>query len=208
MSLNRHLLMAACIVIASSALGQPPNGVGTVQGVVLDVERQPISGATVYGLPESDMRRRIRTRTDPLGRFTLTDVPAGSIYLHAFKESDWYPDNFYSFFANGIGPIKVGAAAGETTEVTIPLGPKSGRLNLAITGPAGEPVRSASARFRRDDVPNYYERGVSGQDSLLVPPVPFRMTIDSPGYEQWSSKVITVQSSKSLDLAVHLVRRP
>src|SRR5271157_3806575 len=74
---------------------------GSVTGVVLDAERRPLPGATVYGLPEKDMRKQFRTTTDAAGEFTLSNIPAGYVYLHAFKEHDGYPYDFFSFFWNG-----------------------------------------------------------------------------------------------------------
>jgi hypothetical protein len=69
------------------------SGVGSVEGVVLGEDNKPLSGASVYGLPEEDMRKEIWGTSDNAGKFTLQNVPAGNVYVHAFKESEGYPNH-------------------------------------------------------------------------------------------------------------------
>ena len=90
------LLLSSFLLIASHTVDR--TAVGSIRGVVLDRDGRTLPGAKVYGLPEQNMLRQIGTTADDTGRFTMSDVPAGTVYVSAFKESDGYPYNFFSFF--------------------------------------------------------------------------------------------------------------
>jgi hypothetical protein len=108
-----------------------PVDAGTIEGIVLDEQGKPLPDAVVYGLPEKDMRNQLHTTTDKDGRFTLHNVPVGGVYLSAFKESAWYPYNFFSFFItpDQKTPNEVQAKDGETTKgAVIQLGERAARL--------------------------------------------------------------------------------
>jgi hypothetical protein len=140
-----RLLFVFLVMVTSvaSQQGKPkPLPIGSIQGIVLDGDGKPLAGAIVYGLPEQEMRREFDATSDAAGKFVIKDLPEGDVYVSAYKESAWYPRNFYSFFmsADEQPPNKVAVKAGETTTgVTIHLGQRAARLNLEITDQNGGP---------------------------------------------------------------------
>ena len=149
------------------------------------------------------------------GEFLLGELPEGSFFLSAFKESDGYPYNFFSFFLSpgGKTPIKVQVKAGETTkDVKIQLGQKAARLDIQITTEDGSPVE-ASLIFTRPDLPGEYSRGASAAESLLVPPVPFHIAVQAKGYKIWHytgsrNGLVALKPGETLALPVRLERLP
>ena len=93
-------LVAIALLLPSQVTPQQQrrNDYGSVAGVVLDDEGRFIRDATVYALPEKDMRKQLTTSTDEQGRFLLKAVPTGSVYIDAYKENDGLPHNFFAFF--------------------------------------------------------------------------------------------------------------
>jgi hypothetical protein len=86
------------LLLATGAFPQgSTNGMGSVQGIVLDGDGKALPGAIVYSA--EDIRNRgLRVATDEAGRFTLKCVSTGPVNLHAYKESDGYPDDFFAFY--------------------------------------------------------------------------------------------------------------
>jgi hypothetical protein len=191
---------------------------GSVRGVVLNVEGKPIPGAIVYGLPEQDMFKQFPTTADAKGEFTLTDLPQEDFYLHAYKESDGYPDSMFAFYRTSEREwIKVHIKAGqEIKDVSIQLGPKTARLNIAVTNETGSPLeKDAELVFTRPDMPGPYKRAMNTTESLAVPAVPFRLTVEAEGYEPWhyggtnwqtDQGLIKLNSGATLALSVQLRR--
>jgi len=183
---------------------------GSVSGVVLDDEGRLISGATVYALPEKDMRKQLQTTTDQRGRFLLEAVPAGGVYVDAYKESEGLPYNFFAFFkTTDRTPVKVDVQEGSaTTGVVIQVGPKAGYLTLGIMDQDGMMLeQEATLVFTRDDMPGPYKQGVKLPHSMLVPSVPFRFSIEVDGFESWSSEIIRLRPAEVLNMVVTLKRR-
>jgi hypothetical protein len=200
------LPLVLTVIVASAQRSEAP-ALGSVEGIVVDAQGA-IGGAVVFGLPEQDMVHQLRTTADDMGRYKLEGIPVGDVYMDAYKESDWYPYKFFSFFRDLYPPVKVNIEAGKTTtDVIIRLGPKAGRINFTITDEQGNHL-AAGLSFTRDDMPKYGDYGTAVQSphSMFVPPVPLRVTIDSEGYESWHSGVILPKSEKTLDIAVRLRR--
>ena len=203
-----YRILSISLLLAAIGTGQKPPS-GSVQGIVLDDHEQPLPDATVYALPEGDMLHQLRTRTGPEGTFTLDGVPPGGVYVHAYKESAGYPYDFFSFFCAYDRPlIKTHVEAETVTRgVVVRLGARAGRLNIEVTDQDGTPVNAypgIQLSFDRDDIPGPYRMGARAKESLLIPPVPFRLTVEAQGYEPWKSGVIALKSGGTLDLAVHL----
>ena len=162
-------------------------GLGAATGVVLDSSGSPLTDATVYALPAEDMTKQIRTTSDSSGHFTLEGIPAGAAYLDAYKETDGYPYNFFSFFKSPgeRTPAKVKIATGKvTSNVVLRMGPRAAYLQLDIASDDGTPV-DGELSLDRPDIRGPYRRGVSAGELLMVPPVPFRLTFEAPGHLPW-----------------------
>ena len=203
------LAMMAALSLGGSARSQSTPDVvyGSVQGIVKDEHGQPLGDATVYALPEQDMRRQIRTTTDAEGKFNLPGVPAGGVYIDAFKESDGYPYNFFAFYKPlGEQTLKVNVSPGmQTREVVIKLGPKAAKLQLEITQAV---IDTAQIEFTRDDIPSPYSVGARSHHTMFVPSlVPFRFSVAVPGYKPWNSQLITAQPGDTVNVAVRLERQ-
>ena len=214
-------LLAISVLVATTfafAHTQEVSKSGAVEGVVLDGDKKPLPGATVYALPEENMANQLRTTTDAAGKFRLADVPVGMAYIDAYKESDGYPYNFFSFFLSPgeKTPNKVPVTArGTTFGVVIQLGARAAHLQLEITSEDGEEVQS-SLLFDRPDMPGPYSRGARSKESLMVPPVPFRLTVEADGYKPWhyggenwhgEEGLIALKSGETLKLSVRLKRQ-
>jgi hypothetical protein len=179
---------------------------GSIEGIVRDDHEEPLPDAIVYAMPELDMLHDIRTATDRDGRFRLDRVPPGGVYVRAYKESAGYPYDFFSFFDVYDRPqVKVDVAARRVTgNVVVRLGARAARLNIEITGQDGALIKGgARLSFDRDDIPGPYRQGSAARESLLVPPVPFRLTVQADGYEPWTTPV-SLKSLQTLDLTVRL----
>jgi hypothetical protein len=201
---------------------------GSVEGVVLDQQGKPIPDANVWALPERDMRTPISTTSDASGKFILHDIPIGNVYILAFKESEGYPYEFYAFYKtkNDRSSAKVEAKPGAVTSgVTIQLGPKAAYLKVDATDENGASVKVAY-QLDRDDMPGPYSTTVPTDPRLvgvgfidgvmLVPPMPFRLTVLADGYQPWhygganwkgKAGLVNLQSGQTLDLAVRLRRK-
>lgn len=191
-------------------------GSGSVEGIVLDGNGAPLSHAVAYALPEQDMTKPISVTADETGKFVLKDVPAGIVYVAAFKESAGYPYNFFSFFIMpGERMPKIEVKSGETTkDVVVQLGVKAARLNIQITDGEGHPLdRNVQLTFTRLDMPGYYQTAAKRSKSLQVPPVPFRLTAEAEGYETWhyggdkwmgKEGLISLKSEESFNVSIRL----
>lgn len=213
-------VIAALFLTAAALQDFKTSGVGSVEGVVLDPQGNPVPDATVFGLPENDMRHQIRATTGPTGVFTLEGVPQGSIYIDAYKESAGYPYGFFAFFKtkDDRTPVKVFVQPGQVTkDVVIQLGSKAAYLRVDLIDDRGAPVDNAQLVFTRDDVRGVYKRAVHKGELIMVPPVPFRLTAEASGYKSWhyggeqsqdKTGLISLKPGQILRVQVDLARAP
>jgi hypothetical protein len=207
-----YKMTLAALLAVTPAVAQGPEaaGLASIQGAVLNERGQPVTGATAYVANRGG--KQIRADTDVEGRFTLANIPLGDgeIYVNAFKESDGYPYNFFSFFMNtNRPPIKLRVEPGAVLKnVVIQLGPKAATLNLEITDQDGTPLAEGlSLTFTRADVPGVFSVGAASPHySMLVPPVRFRFTVGATGYQSWNSEATTPSAGGSLDMVIRLNR--
>jgi hypothetical protein len=220
MSLPRVVLITVALIAAlpltiETCVGhfQAPTAetVGGIQGVVLDGDGNPIPDANVYALPQEDMvHRRFDAKTDDSGKFALAGLPPSNVYyLFAYKEAAGYPDEFFSFFGEpGFDVTKATVRANETTgNVVIRRGPKYALLEIAVSGGDGKPNDLAvQLDFSRPDIPGPYGTAMKmgSTRSMLVPPVPFRLTVSAEGFAPWSSDPIKLKSGETFHLDVTL----
>jgi len=161
--------------------------------------------------------------TDDLGNFTMSNVPAGVVYVQASKESDGYPgelDAAFAFYAMpGERIPKIDVKGGEVTrDVIVQLGARAATLNILISDEEGMPLRGGELVVSRPDQGDFgtFRRGIRGKESLFVPPVPFRLTVNADGHlpwhyggKDWQGKagLINLESGESLTLTVRLSRK-
>jgi len=108
--------------------------------------------------------------------------------VDASKPSEGYADSIFTFYDTPQTDtsqryVKISAGQ-ETKNVVIRIGPRCATLHLDIIGKNGKliPVQLA---FTRPDIPGPYITSVPAGGDILVPPVPFKMTIKAPGYEDY-----------------------
>lgn len=208
----RYPLIALIFSLRVAAQVSPP-ATGSAEGIVLESDGKPLAGATVF---VATLANAPRTKTDTEGRFELTGLPVGNIGLLAYKESDGYPYSMFSFLMMpGEQVARFDVAAGETTgNVIIRLGAKAAYLKLEVTDEYGRPV-NVSLSFSRPDLGRYgdYRRSARANDMILVPPVPFRLTVEAKGFQPWhygglhwedNTGLITLSSEETLALDVRL----
>ena len=209
-SLELNAVFLTWFILLGGAISVPAtNGSGTIEVSVRDLSGSPVAGATVYIFQTEHMTGRVpRFKADSAGKFILRNMPPGSYEIHAYKESEGYPDTFFAFFStdNKKAWRVVHVYADRTTNVVLELGPKYARLKLSIRNESGS-VIGASLTFKRvDDPENIFTTAVNGESSLLVPPVPFRFEVAAKGYQVWQSKVLRPRSDETLNLTIQLIR--
>src|SRR6267143_64476 len=185
-------LVILVILVAAFCSTAAAGGYGTPDISVRDLSGKPIGEATVYAIYSERVGSRIpRFRSDSAGKLVLRGLPPGSYEVYAFKESEGYADTFFAFFAtyNKKAWQVVQVYGGRTTNVVLELGPKCATLKLVVRNEQGAAV-GGTLIFTRPDQPHPYQQGISGDTSVLVPPVAFRFKIEAEGYEVWQSKVL------------------
>jgi hypothetical protein len=201
------LLLLTGVITAAQAQG----GLGSIEGVVRDLDGKPIGKATVYGYRVDNVRHRITATTDLSGEFIFRGVPPGGYNIHAYKESEGYADTIFSFFANGNKkawrPITV-LASQKVKDVNLTLGPKYAVLKISVRDQDGDPSGASLTFTRLDDPKRPYQRGgdLSGELTMLVPAVAFRVRAIRDGYKLWDSDVIRPQPGQTVSISARLVR--
>jgi hypothetical protein len=221
MTLTKCTLTVVFLVSLLSGAGAPQDKTvtGSIQGVLLDRDSKPLSGATVYALPLEDMRKPVASSTtDSVGQFSLPDLPAGVILIMAYKESDGYPNSLSAFFSpDGHPPASLTLGVGQVViGLTVKLGARAAYLKFNITDENGNRL-NAGLRFTRDDQPGqYYGTAILGDEAMMVPSMPFRLTVEAEGYEPWhygganytaKAGLITLKSGQTFNLAVRLRKK-
>jgi hypothetical protein len=199
-------LLFLIVVVPSQA----QEGVGSIEGFVRDLSGNPITKATVYGYQVDNVHHRITTTTDSSGKFNFRRVPPGRYNIHAYKESEGYADTMFSFFVNGNKRAwrPVSAQANQKSkDINLTLGPKYAVLKISVRDQDGNPSGASLTFTRLDDPKRPYQRGgdLSGELTMLVPAVPFRVRAERAGYKPWDSDVIRPQPGQSVSISARLV---
>jgi Carboxypeptidase regulatory-like domain len=219
--MRKLLSLAVLTMCLGRGFGQTaaPN-YGSVRGIVLDSEGKPLPDAIVYALPQQDMRKQIDASTDAEGKFEINNLPPGTFYLSAYKETAGYPYNFFSFYMmpHEKVPLAVEVRSGAVSNnVTLQLGEKAAYLTIVVTTDDGSALSDGiQLVFSRPDLPGSYQRGASSRaEHIPVPPVPFRLVVEAAGFQPWhyrseegqpESGLISLSSGQSLALSVRLKR--
>jgi hypothetical protein len=134
----KHLLVlvaAAGSLLAqtqASAQSQPRNLQREIKGVVTDQNGVPVSGATVYAVPQGLVLDDIALRsveTDADGKFDFRGhLELESYKLYARKDQDGYPDPLDHFYADSNADAQRAdlTANRPSATVTVKLGEKAG----------------------------------------------------------------------------------
>jgi hypothetical protein len=216
------LFFAAVVGLGQNAAAPPA---GSAQGIVLGGDGKPLAGASVCAVPHLDnlINASRRTETDEAGRFELKDVPAGDVDLRAYKETDGYPKAYYDFYVMpGEVMPEVHIDSGQTvTGVVIQLGARAARLSIQMIDENHIPLEGRGelilSRLDQPETAEPYKVILKTQDSLPVPPTPFRLMVKLDGYETWHSGgrnwrglggVISPKPGESMTLIVRLKRLP
>jgi hypothetical protein len=96
----------------------------------------------------------------------------------------------------------------------IELGKRAAHLNIQIVTENGKPLDSgATLVFSRPDQFSSYSRRATNSEVILVPPVPFRITVKADGYKAWHysgsrNGLIQLKSGEKFDILVRLEKLP
>ena len=205
----KALLINLLLLIAVVPSAQAQERLGSIEGFVRDLSGNPITKATVYGYQLDNVRHRISTTTDSSGKFVFKGVAPGRYNIHAYKESDGYADTMFSFFANGNKkawrPVSVQPNQ-KSNDINLTLGPKYAVLKISVRDQDGNPSGASLTFTRLDDTKRPYQRGgdLSGELTMLVPAVPFRVRAERAGYKPWDSDVLRPQPGQTVSVTAHL----
>lgn len=206
-------VFAAAIISIAGVLPALGQAKGTIQGVIRDLDGTPIAGAEVYAYDRN--RANVRTArfnavSDSQGRFVLRGLPPATYSVHAYKTSEGYADTFFSFFdlGNRKAYRTVDLEVPETADVVLELGPKYALLKLAVTDEEGTLV-PVGLNFFKGDTPERMEfaTSVRRKGEVLVPPIPFKVVIESDGLESWTSELMHPKPGEVISLTVRLKGR-
>jgi len=212
-------LIAGGIVSASDPQSSHSVECGTISGVVIDENEVPIPNATVYAMLSGNKPNRplssrlnlpVSSRADETGRFTLQNIPAGTVYLDAAKEEAGYVHSIFAFYLTPEQkkPILKIQCGEKIDGATIKLGPKAAYLKLHVHDETGKPV-GATMTLSRPDMGEVGTLGTSFvADSLFpVPPVPFHLAVQALGFQEWKySALISLKPGEVFPLDVSLQR--
>lgn len=218
--MRKLLFLAVLTVCLVRGFSQTTASHGSIRGIVLDDEGKPLPDAIVYAMPQQDMRSQIDASTDANGKFEMNNLPAGSFYLSAYKETAGYPYDFFSFYImpHAKVPIEVEVRSGGISDsVILQLGEKAAYLTIVVTAEDGSALTDGvQLVFSRPDLPGSYQRGASSRaEHIPVPPVPFRLMVKAAGFQPWHyvadegqsrSGLISLSSGQSIALSVQLKR--
>ena len=161
---------------------------GTIEGLVLNPEGQPVSQAVVFARRENFLKGLIPfDKTDEQGRFVITNLKPGTYEVYASKEEDDYPLPISTFHTGGsIISQQANVYEGQVaSDVVIHLAPKAAKLVGRVMDAATKRPKSAQITLRRVDNPNYYfttGADEKGNCRILVPPVRVTVDVSGPGY--------------------------
>lgn len=168
----------------------------TISGDLRDEAGQPFSGASVCALQThgkvTNVRDKVCAESDAQGKFAISLANSGSYQVVAEKMSAGYMPPYFPFYKDPNAPITevVLSGAHANASVSVTLGPKSGLITGKVIDEATDlPIpdfvvwtwqaRDVNARTHQ------VVKGQSGRFRILAAPVPFRMRVESDGYEDW-----------------------
>jgi len=151
----------------------PLQSKGTIRGRVLDTGGRPVAGASVSA--RDGGRSRVVT-TDVDGRFTLLDVPTGSLTVDATKAG--YVQSRHGAQASQLPPLPITLTNGQTVDGIDIVLPRTSALSGTVVDEAGEPIEDASVQLLR------VSRSARG-DIVTPAPIMTRRTDDRGQFRVW-----------------------
>jgi len=237
----RALLVIALLTTASRAQTSERSeaGGGSVQGVVIDSDGRPVPEASVFinmmsaqgGAAPIGGRiplEGLTVKADAEGNFIFSNFPvAYNVRLDAYKEDRGYPKGFSSFYGylrTKTYPRIFDVAAGQKVQgVVVQFTMRAAYLQFDISDQDGRPL-NAGGKFllpepdsSRPNRPFDMSTSISAKETMPVPPAPFWLEIDAPGYEPWryggerwegKEGLITLKPGETLTLTVQLKKLP
>ena len=211
---QRLLISLLLFVAFVAAQGPEGRNLGTVEGVVLNENNNPLSGAIVTcNASPSRYSRPPSATTDSKGRFVLERVPSDlpEVAVWAYKESAGYVNVGGAFYIGSeVDHAILKIEDGKTTHGVVLNATKGAHLNLKFIDQNGTSIdASFQLEFRRPDNPEYgyLETSTNKRDfTMLVPAVPFKFIVQAAGYKPWSSDLLSPKSGATLKLKVRLER--
>ena len=147
-----------------------------VRGVVLDGERRPIEGATVFAFERVGTGTNLvgSARTDARGQYVMNPVKPGSLYFKV--EADRFESTQDSFEEEGT-PISAGVSTRDFVLSHAAL------VEVVLTSPEGQPVPGAELTLQPPGDDSNLQRGRTGPDGRFVfsPPSAGTYSLDVGG---------------------------
>jgi len=168
------LLVALAVVAASLlAYAQTQTLSGEIKGSVTDENGAPISGATVYAVPQNGFNDPTprSVKSDSNGSFAFRRLDLNTYKLYARKDDDSYPDPLDKFYAPADAKVPVVdlTAQHSSATQTVKLGPQAAVLAGRVVNADTGDIIKASLGFV-DAEGNGHGISVDGDYRILLPP--------------------------------------
>jgi hypothetical protein len=207
-----RVLLVACLCTTGLAQNS-----GSIRGMVLDENGQPLVGAEVSATKDEFQAHRVGRffNTDSDGHFEVKDLPLGIYVVLARKEDEGYPETRLAFYSNLEVSRATLTAAQPDAYVTLRMSPKAGWLELSVVDQAtGTKLQSATVTLRRVANPNLYISTSATNKRTAVPSqVDVSVEIAAPGYREWTESsrggapyIIRLSPGETSKLSVSLTR--
>ena len=188
---SRRYRCILLVILGQASLAQVA---GTIRGVVIDENGNPLPGAKVYPLEKRPfyghrLSRFSETNTD--GKFAVDHLSLGTYVVVAQKEGSGYPDARLAFYSNLEAPTVTLTNAKPNADVTIRLPSKAGWLDLEVTdGDSKHNVDSAEVTLRRVSNPNLFVSASATQKRVAVPSQgDITVEVTAPGFRKWPNSI-------------------
>jgi len=178
------------LIVPWSAIFLAAQTVGTINGVVIDPDGNPVPDARVR-LADAPVRAMNIEKTTPTGtdgKFVIGNVKWGTYTLQAMKPEEGYPDPFVLMYRyHVVQPTATVSPAQPVADIVVPIGPKAGQLRISIADAAtGKELDSATMTLvRRDDEFVKTSIPVAGAPVLVPAETLLVIAIHVDGYSDW-----------------------
>lgn len=215
----KRVAFVTCVglLTAASAVAEKA-AQGTIRGLVANEHGQPVESALVTA-DLADGRPRLKAiryvETDKQGQFVIDQLEWGPYRIYAMKESEGYPDAYYSVYSEGPNVTAQLSPQSPNASVRVVIGPKAavvvGTISDAVTG---TPVNAGVRIWRWANTGDFLSTSVRPNYRMLIPPnTQVGFEVQAPGYRPWfypgaatlsSSGPLTMRSEEKLTLDIKL----